>query len=66
MTNQSTYKIVKFKDEHFDVDRTRKCAECGPEEEMIEVARTPPFRKAKAWWINLVLLLNSHDYCDSL
>ena len=35
-TDQSTFQKEKFKDEYFDVARTRKCAECGSDE-----ARTP-------------------------
>ena len=51
MKDQSTFKKEKLKDEHFDVARTRKCAECGSDEEMRrlgrgnEVACTPPLRQ---------------------
>ena len=32
-----------MKDEHFDVARTRKCAECGVDEEMRKLALPPSF-----------------------
>ena len=50
MTEKGTFKKENMKDEHFDVARTRKCAECGPDEKMCrmwpgrgnEVVCTPP------------------------
>ena len=31
---RAQFKVEKMKDEHFDVARTRKCAECGSDKEM--------------------------------
>ena len=36
-----TFKIEKFKDEYFEVARTRKCAECGSDQEMRGLALHP-------------------------
>ena len=33
-TEKGSFKKGKMKDEHFDVAQTRKCAECGSDEEM--------------------------------
>ena len=47
MTNQSAIlKKEKLKDEHFEVGRTRNCAECGSDEEMRWLTFYPSFNKA--------------------
>ena len=42
--SQRTFKKEILKDEHFDVARTRKCAECGSNEEMRWLALHPSYK----------------------
>ena len=41
LTDQATFKKEKLKDEHFEVARTRKCVECGSDEEIRLLALHP-------------------------
>ena len=46
-TEKGTFKKEKMKDETFDVARTRKCAECGSDEEMWWLALHPSHNNAQ-------------------
>ena len=48
MKDQGTFKNEKLKDKQFDVARTRKCVECGSEEEISWLALHP--RIAERRW----------------